>query len=80
MKIKLGDEFLAKLDTSARISEGIQRWWPRANAHHVWYHYQKTSRHSRLRWDTNLYIRIFRYSILINVKIRKITESNVYHG
>lgn len=43
MKVELGDEFLAELNTPAGISKGIQRRRPRADAHHVWYHYQEAS-------------------------------------
>lgn len=43
MKVELRDEFLAELDASAGVPKGIQWWRPRANTHHVWYHYQETS-------------------------------------
>ena len=55
MKVELGDELLTKLNAPAGIPKGIQRRRPRANAHHVWYHYQEASRHSGLCWDANLH-------------------------
>lgn len=54
MKVKFFDELFAKLYASARIPEGIQGRWPRADTHDVWNDDEETSGNSRFRWNADL--------------------------